>query len=1749
MTHKQRRRLLAVVFAFVVTLSIVVPFTGSVVAQQQVGDSSIDTSIGVAQQHSDFGLDELQSERSDSLGQSPTQVQSEATIDPALKETKGKTRALLVLDQASIDQKAGRDEIIKTLKSHASSTQPSVTTAADDLQSVTVTNRFWIANIVSVVIDTDQTDVRSLAAIDGVKAVVKSRTLSTPTSSKTNDSVQSMDAQSAETNTTYGLDQINATEVWSEFDTRGEDTKVAVLDTGVDIDHPDLDLYTENASDPTYPGGWAEIDENGEPIPDSEPRDSAYHGTHVSGTIAGGDASGTAIGVAPDVQLMHGMVIPGGSGTSEQVIGGVQWAVGEGADVASLSLGAGCGLFGPVYSQAWIPVVENTKASGTSFVAAAGNSGEGCVGSPGNDFRTFSIGASNANGEIAEFSSGGVIDTSNWDNPPAAWPDTFVKPNVSAPGVDVLSAEPGGSYQTLSGTSMATPHVAGAVALVHSANPDLTVSEIQQALNKTAWKPDDWEEPTEQKDTRYGMGIIDVYNATEQVATVAPQFELGDVNENDAVNVEDVQLMQQYLYGEVPESFNENLADMNRDGAVTTEDLNLLQRKVQDTLSEGKIVVSNLSVPDEVSNDEMINVTVDLENPGDAGAIQEISLHAAENESDLGDSVPVANETVDMAPAGIDNPVDRPHETTVTFEIDTSEIGAGEYHLGVFSEDDSATDELTVLGANFEVSNLHAATEIEQGEAFDANATITNTGNSVGTQTVEYRFDGGVEQTTNVTLAPGESTTVVFEDIETDGVSAGTYEHSVGTDDDSMSATITVLEAFFDVEITDAPSEASVGETINVSASVENTGNATGEQTVTYDLMQDNTEVAVVDSEEGFGDQVVSTLREELSDRYNVTLVEDQNAMEAVNEYDTFVIQDLNPSELDVQAFVEATNGQQTGVVWLDGWGSGSDAIPELADATGNPASTNDADDGASPVYYTVTQDHPIFDGVAESGETVDIHTASYADRSWFSSYGGQAIATVGAQNTGQGGPALGVDAANSTVLASSLGREPFVENPDMTDAANKILANSVTHVSGSAGTTDVTQQNTSENVTLAPGDTESVEFTHTVGDDLDISADWLHTVSSEDDTATTPVTIDVDRGTVNGTVTDAVTDTPIEGATIDIEGDGNFTAVTGANGTYRIVDVPAVTHNVTVSADGYSTVTDSVDVPTNDTATVGFELTPMNGSMSGTVTASDTGDPVANVTVAAEDNDGTVYETKTDENGTYTLSVPSGNYVVNVLDTPSDYQPEQVVTVAPGEEITGVDFEITPRDGTITGTVTNAAGVPLAGANVVDADQGAFNVTTNESGHYEIEGLDRGTYALRAKADGYDASDITFVEVDANETSTQNLTLGTFFEVSNLSAPDTAVQGDTVNVSATITNIGEQQDTRTVFYFPPGTDFGGNMIDATSDLFKEVTLDGGESTTVTFSYQISEEREPGAYEHGISADEIKSTFITIAAAEDPDEANYSVSNLSAPTEAAPGEEIAVNATIANTGNATGTQDIAYVFNNTTENTTEMTLGPDENATVEFTYIVPDDERTYEHGIVSDDDQQLTNTTVQSGEPEPAYFAVSNLTSPSVASPGEEITVEATITNTGDEQGTQSIYYFFMEASTVSEYDLETFGTQEMLGNFQPSAVPQQVTLAGGESTTVEFTYQIAADAAPGDYESAVSTLQEVVTQPVTVTIANSSQQASIPPAPVFENTISPPAFHNGAPPAPVFAGERSDSSDGSNHRLPLSPSERARLI
>lgn len=1594
---------MAIAFAFVLAISAGAPVFGTAAAGAHADHASIDTQTPAMSGSSGIVADES----------------GAATIDPALKESNGTVRALLVLDQASVDKGASRAATIQTLKQKANATQPSVMASAKRLQGVTVINHFWIANIVSVKVDTEAANVNALATIDGVKNIVKDRTLSIPNSTKSSQTQsangpEDVDSKADGYNTTYGIDQINAPEVWDNYDTMGQGAKVAVLDTGVDIDHPDIDLYTEDPSNETYPGGWAEFNDNGERVPGSVPHATGEHGTHTSGTVSGGDASGKYIGVAPKVKLMHGLVISGGSGSMSAVIAGVQWSVAEGADVTSLSLGAGCSLFhpAPVFSQAWIPVIENTKAAGTAFVASSGNGGA-CVGSPGNDFHSFSIGASNADGGIADFSSGDLVEKSNWENPPADWPDTFIKPNVSAPGVDVLSAKPGGGYQKLSGTSMAAPHVAGAMALLRSVNPDATVYEMQQALNKTAWRPAD---PTDadherdtrygMKDSRYGMGIIDVYNASSVLAGAAPEEILGDVDESGNLTVQDIKLMQQDIYGDDPENFDKNLADMNRDGEVTTDDLRLLQKKVLGILDEGTIEVSNLTVPDAVNDTETINVTVDLENTGDEGAIQSIALYASNNSS-IGDGEPVATETVDMAPEGIEDPVDEPYQTTVNFEVAVSEIGSGgSYTIKVASEDDSATDEITILGSNFDVSDLSGPEEVDQGDSFTVNATVTNTGNQVDTQTVEFHFRGMTQRTTNVTLGAGESTEVAFEDIDTAGVSGGGYQYGVYTEDDSATANLTVNEGSFGVTISEAPDELGPGETYNVTATVKNTGNATDEQTIEYELEPAVTNVAVVDSDEGYGDETAAALRNATSDRYNVTVVEDQNVMGNLSAYDTFVMQDLDPEELDVQAFVNATNGRDTGVVWLEQWSSDSNSITALSEATGNPASTSaDFSFGTQPVQYYLVNDSPILAGVGEPGDTIPIHTDDDADRTWFSGYNGQVIANVGVQNTTDGA-ALAVDPETSTVLASSLGREYYTGNDAFTDAADTILANSVAYVSGNepvgnVSTNAATEDDTTENVTLDPGESTSVTFTNTVPEDIDISQDRLHVVTSEDDEAEQSVNIDVARGAVIGTVTDE-SGTPIAGATVtaNASDDGNYTATTDDDGTYTIENVSVGTHNVTATKDNYSSATKTVDVPANGSVTANFTLAPSNGSISGTVTASNTGKPVANVTVAAEDSDGNVYNATTNENGAYTIDVPPGTYSVNVAGTPPGYHAESIITVDAGETVTGVDFTVEPTNpptGTIEGTVTNGAGNPITDAHVVDVDGDAFNVSTDETGHYEISNLTEGTYALRVKTDTYDDSNIRFVEVEANQTTIQNFTLGSFFEVSNLNAPESAEQGETYNVSATVTNNGNQQATRTVFYLPPGTDFGSAVHSLDSNLFKPVTLDGGESKTVTFTYTVEANQTPGEYQHGISADNVVSSTITI----------------------------------------------------------------------------------------------------ESSQPEPAYFALSNLTGPSEVSPGEEFTAEVTVTNTGDEQATQTLYPFFEDATRMTVYDMSGFGSQQMLNLFHPAAAPKQVTLAGGESQTLTFTYTIADDAS-GEYQYSVSSLQELATHPLTVTPSNTSQRALV---------------------------------------------------
>ena len=321
---------------------------------------------------------------------------------------------------------------------------------------------------------------------------------------------------------TWGLERVGAERIWSELGVRGAGVRVCVSDTGVDVGHPDLTgkMWSDVPGDPEYPGGWIEFGSSGNPVPGSTPHDTHGHGTHTSGTVLGGDASGTAIGMAPEATLMHALVLPKGSGSFAQVIAGIEWCVlptdadgspaGQPAHIHSMSWGA------TGFADALVDPIRNSYLAGTLPVAAAGNCGEGCTNSPGNIYESLGIGASDENDLIATFSSGDLVRKTSWASPPADWPDEWIVPLLSAPGVNVHSALPGGDYGSWSGTSMATPHVAGCAALMVASNPDLTPDDLLLALVETVVWFDTY--APSPPDTRYGWGRLDCHAATESVA-------------------------------------------------------------------------------------------------------------------------------------------------------------------------------------------------------------------------------------------------------------------------------------------------------------------------------------------------------------------------------------------------------------------------------------------------------------------------------------------------------------------------------------------------------------------------------------------------------------------------------------------------------------------------------------------------------------------------------------------------------------------------------------------------------------------------------------------------------------------------------------------------------------------------------------------------------------------------------------------------------------------------------------------------------------------------------------------------------------------------------------------------------------------------------------------------------------------------------------------------------------------------------
>jgi subtilisin family serine protease len=301
---------------------------------------------------------------------------------------------------------------------------------------------------------------------------------------------------------TWGLRELDIPELWET--TRGAGINIAVLDTGVYADHPAL---AGRVAD------FIVVDPLGRRIKSEPAYDCGAHGTHVCGTIAGGKtAHGVSIGLAPESSLyVAGVVI--GDATLHTLMEGVSWAVEKGVDIINMSLGFS--YYEPLFDEVFKLLLDNF---GILPVVAIGNENHGNSCSPGNTANAFSVGAvekmKNGRSDVAFFSGGvSLVFPSDDQNV------IVTKPDVVAPGAQIFSCippekRPDGvfEYTYMNGTSMATPHVAGAAALLMAAKPETPVADIIHALKETAKHPGgDKLRP----DNRWGYGLIQPVRALQ----------------------------------------------------------------------------------------------------------------------------------------------------------------------------------------------------------------------------------------------------------------------------------------------------------------------------------------------------------------------------------------------------------------------------------------------------------------------------------------------------------------------------------------------------------------------------------------------------------------------------------------------------------------------------------------------------------------------------------------------------------------------------------------------------------------------------------------------------------------------------------------------------------------------------------------------------------------------------------------------------------------------------------------------------------------------------------------------------------------------------------------------------------------------------------------------------------------------------------------------------------------------------------
>ena len=427
-------------------------------------------------------------------------VQGESTFWVVLKNEANLTQATTVQNWTE------RGEyVVDQLKGTADASQKGIRNLLDD-RGIKYES-FWIVNTIKVT--ADPATIKELAArpeVAEIRADGKYE-LPKPVEGEEEKTINAVE---------WGIDRIRADDVWSTFNVRGEGIVVANIDTGVLYNHPALvNQYRGRQADGTFNHNYNWFDPanacaNGGTVP----CDNNGHGTHTMGTMAGYDGGANQIGVAPGVKWIAAKGCESSSCSDASLLASGQWILAptdlSGANpradlrpnIVNNSWGGGGGdTWYQATVQAWI-------AAGIFPAFSNGNSGPACAtaGSPGDYAESYATGAFDINNAIASFSSRGAAGSG-------------IKPNIAAPGVNVRSAWNNGAYNAISGTSMASPHTAGVVALMWSAAPALVgdIATTKAILNQTAIDTSDLTcGGTAANNNVWGEGKLDAFAAVDQ---------------------------------------------------------------------------------------------------------------------------------------------------------------------------------------------------------------------------------------------------------------------------------------------------------------------------------------------------------------------------------------------------------------------------------------------------------------------------------------------------------------------------------------------------------------------------------------------------------------------------------------------------------------------------------------------------------------------------------------------------------------------------------------------------------------------------------------------------------------------------------------------------------------------------------------------------------------------------------------------------------------------------------------------------------------------------------------------------------------------------------------------------------------------------------------------------------------------------------------------------------------------------------